>query len=126
MKNFRFVLLGLLFFVGAAGIAPAQDIRNLPSFDCSGTITAGGTSQSLLTSSATRRGFMVMNLSADKLCISWSGAASCDAAGSYSLNPGATGATGYAGGSFVAPAALQNAVTIVGATTGDKFSCTAW
>jgi hypothetical protein len=115
------VLLAFLLPVGASAQLAGQTTT-----DCSGTITTGGTAQTLLATSSTRRGFVIMNLSTDKLCFSFAGTAVCDGAGSYSLNPAITGATGAAGGSFVAPYGMFNAVSIVGATTGDKFSCTAW
>ncbi len=117
-----------ILFAAAILISPValSQTANLTTTDCSGTITLGGTSQTLLASSATRLGFVIQNLSTDKLCISFIGAAVCDANGSYSLSPATTGATGTAGGSYSSVAGFKNAVTIIGATTTDKFSCTAW
>ena len=118
----NFLIAAALFFAPAA----FAQTQNLATTDCSGTITAGGTGQTLLSTSSTRLGFFVQNLSTDKLCISFAGTAVCDATGSYSLSPAVAGATGTAGGSFLSPTGYRGAVSIVGATNGDKFSCTAW
>lgn len=88
----------------------------------SGTITAGGTAQQLVTASATRRGVMIMNLSSDPLCYSeFTVTPVCGAAGTYTLNP-ATATT--AGGSYSTPAGYPqtNAIYIISATTGNKFT----
>ena len=59
--------------------------------DCSGTITSGGTAQTIFTSSNVRK-LMVMNNSANLMCVSFSGSAATIAgtncgAGSYTLQP---------------------------------------
>lgn len=123
MMLLRNILIAAALLI--AGPVAAQQ-NNLATIDCSGTIASGGVAQTLLSSSGSRLGFMIMNLSTDKLCISLAGTAVCDAAGSYSLSPAVAGATGTAGGSYLSPAGFRNAISIVGATTGDKFSCTAW
>lgn len=124
MKFLRYLLISTGLMLG--GLAQAQDVRNLPVTNCSGTITVGGTSQTLLPFSSTRRGFALMNLSTDKLGFSFVGAAAIDAIGTFHLTPATVGPTGNAGGSYVSTSAVNNAVTIVGATTGDKFTCMAW
>lgn len=111
--------------------------RNIQAYDCSGTITAGGTAQLLFpitgatpTKSPNVRGFMVMNVdtTAENLCISFTGtvgAATCATTGYYALQPATASA---AGGSFSSPLGFgpaQNPI-IVAATTGHKFTCSYW
>lgn len=93
--------------------------------DCSGTITAGGTAQTIFTSSNVR-GLMLMNNSANLMCVAFSGSAATIAgtncgAGSYTLQPGSATATG---GSFTNPGNIKISVaSIISSTTGDRFSC---
>lgn len=94
--------------------------------DCSGTITTGGTAQTIFTSSNVNK-LMLMNNSANLMCMSISGVAATIAgtncgAGSYTLQPGSATA---AGGSFykdVNGPAIST-VSIISAGTGDRFSC---
>lgn len=92
--------------------------------DCSGTITNGGTAQTIFT--AVVRRIVVMNNSANLMCIAWNGATASIAgtncaAGSYVLQPGSATA---AGGSFVNPPDIGiNGLSIISSTTGDRFSC---
>jgi hypothetical protein len=94
--------------------------------DCSGTITTGGTAQTIFTSGNVRK-FMVMNNSANLMCIAFNGSAATISgtncgAGSYVLQPGSATA---AGGSFYADGngvAISTA-SIISSTTGDRFSC---
>jgi hypothetical protein len=92
--------------------------------DCSGTITTGGTAQTVFTSSNVRR-VMLMNNSANLMCVSFNGSAATIAgtncgAGSWTLQPGSGTA---AGGSFFADTMLISTVSIISSTTGDRFSC---
>lgn len=95
------------------------------AFDCSGTITTGGTAQFVSLSSSSR-GFIVMNTSANLMCISFDsvaafGGTNC-AVGSYPL---AAGSATTAGNSFTAPTNYSpSAFSIISSTTGDRFSCT--
>jgi hypothetical protein len=94
------------------------------AMDCSGTITTGGTAQTIFT--AVVRGIMIMNNSANMMCVSFTGVAATIAgtncgAGSYALQPGS--AT-VAGGSFTNPPNIGvNTASIISSTTGDRFSC---
>lgn len=94
--------------------------------DCSGTITLGGTAQTVFSSSNVRK-LVVMNNSANLMCISWKGTPAAIAgtnceAGSYTLQPGA--AT-IAGGSFFSDAngVTISTLSIISSGTGDRFSC---
>ena len=94
--------------------------------DCSGTITTGGTAQTIFTSGNVRK-LILMNNSANLMCISFSGVAATIAgtncgAGSYTLQPGSATA---AGGSFYADAngMAISTISIISAGTGDRFSC---
>ena len=93
--------------------------------DCSGTIVAGGVAQTVF-KSGNVRGLLLMNNSADLMCISINGApaamsgANC-AVGSWALQP-SSAAT--AGGSFSSPVNVAiSSLSIIAATTGDQFSC---
>lgn len=117
MRKLLSVALAGLFWLGAAGAALAAD--------CSGTITAGGTAQTIFTSSNVR-GVMLMNNSANLMCIAINGAAATIAgtncgSGSWSLQPGSST---LAGGSFTNPDNIKiSTVSIISASTSDRFSC---
>ncbi len=93
--------------------------------DCSGTITTGGTAQTIFTSGNVR-GLLLMNNSANLMCVSFNGAAATIAgtncgSGSWTLQPGSGTA---AGGSFSNPDLIKvSTVSIISSTTGDRFSC---
>lgn len=95
------------------------------ALDCSGTITTGGTAQTIYTSGNVRKVILVNN-SANMMCFSITGTAATIAgtncgSGSYPLQPGSATA---AGGSFVNPANLNvPTISIISSTTGDRFSC---
>lgn len=94
--------------------------------DCSSTITTGGTAQTIFSTGNARK-LMLMNNSANLMCVSFNGAAATIAgtncgAGSYTLQPGSATA---AGGSFFNDGnglAISTA-SIISSTTGDRFSC---
>lgn len=110
-------LAATILWFGVAGCAFAAD--------CSGTITAGGTAQTIFTSGNVR-GVMLMNNSANLMCVAFNGAAATIAgtncgSGSWSLQPGSST---LAGGSFTNPDNIKISVaSIISASTGDRFSC---
>uniref|UniRef100_A0AAU8HXZ7 Uncharacterized protein n=1 Tax=Rhizobium phage LG08 TaxID=3129229 RepID=A0AAU8HXZ7_9CAUD len=79
----------------------------------SGSITTGGEAQSLAPLNASRGHLFVQNISDEDLWISEFGNAAIEGAGSYRIAPG-----------LAARVLSRNAVTIVGATAGSKFSAT--
>jgi hypothetical protein len=93
--------------------------------DCSGTITTGGTAQTIFTSGNVR-GVILMNNSANLMCVAFNGTAATIAGtncgtGSWVLQPG-SGST--AGGSFTNPQNIAiSTISIISGTTGDRFSC---
>lgn len=94
--------------------------------DCSGTITTGGTAQTIFTSGNVRK-LMLMNNSANLMCMAISGLSATIAgtncgAGSYTLQPGSGT---LAGGSFYADAngPAISIVSIISSGTGDRYSC---
>lgn len=110
---------------GGGGGAPA----NVTPTACSGTITAGGTAQNAIAAQTTLHGFTIASITAnsDVLWISFTTTAA--AAGTDSWPLVAPTATTYVGfGSYTTPYGFgsNHAVSIIGATTGDKFSCTWW
>jgi hypothetical protein len=92
----------------------------------SGTITSGGAAQPLVAaaSAGVVRHVLIQNLSTDPLCFSkFTTTPVCGTNGTYTLNP-ATASTGVGSGSYSTPPGLNdsNAIYIIGATTGDKFT----
>ena len=85
--------------------------------DASGTITSGGSPQTALAANTGRKFLLIQNptTAAEDLWFSLTGAAAVDAAGSLSLAAG--GAMSFEG-DFVP----SNAVSVIGATTGHKFT----
>ena len=116
MRYLSMVLVAVFALFGAPALAS----------DCSGTITLGGTAQTIFTSSNVRK-LMLMNNSANLMCVSFSGSAATIAgtncgAGSYTLQPGSATA---AGGSFYTDVngPLVSTASIISSTTGDRYSC---
>jgi hypothetical protein len=114
---------GQLATAGATNVTPT---------DCSGTITAGGTAQNALAAQTTLHGLTIANIdvsagSGEPLWISFTTTAVASGIGSYPLTP-PTGTTFTGMGSYTAPPGfgLNHAVSVIGATTGHKFSCTWW
>lgn len=105
---------------------------NVTPTNCSGTITSGGTAQNAFAAAATIHGFTIANMdstagSGEPLWISFTTTAAASTAASYPLSaPAATTFTGLS--SFTSPLGLgmNTALSIVGATTGHKFSCVTW
>lgn len=104
MKRFFSLLLMLpLLAFGAAG----------DYVDRSGTVTTGGTSQTLAAANPTRGAILITNPSTETevLCINFTSVASCSTPGSILISPG---------GSYVAR--TGELITVVAATTGHKFT----
>lgn len=110
---------------GTATIGNVNGAPNVTPTNCSGTITAGGTAQNAFTAGATKHGFTIQNLSTEDMWVSFTTTAVANTVASYMLNPSASG---VAGGSYSTPFGfgMNTALSVVGATTGNKFSCTWW
>jgi hypothetical protein len=93
--------------------------------DCSGSISTGGTAQNAITAQTTLHGFQFMNLSTDPMWISFTGTAALTTAGSYFL---VAASSTVPGGSYSTPPGFgtNHALSVIAATTSDKFSCTWW
>lgn len=98
---------------GAGGTAPAPALGTYT--ERSTTITAGGTAQVGMAALATRKAWFLQNISAGDLWFSFVETAVIDGAGSAKLSPGASA---FSSGGFVSSQALS----IIGATTGQKFT----
>lgn len=79
----------------------------------SGSITTGGASQTVAALNANRGHLIIQNISDEDLWMSEFGPAEIDSPGSYRIAPG-----------LAARVLTRNAVTIIGATTGSKFTST--
>lgn len=80
----------------------------------SGAITLGGTAQELAPANPARRGLNVQNISAGDIWVNETGAAAAaDAAGSYKVPAG-----------VIFGISTNRSVSVVGATTGQKFTAT--
>jgi hypothetical protein len=105
---------------------------NVTPTDCSSTITTGGTAQNAITAQTTLHGFTIGNIdstagSGEPLWISFTGTAAASTAGSWPLAaPTATTFAGFTSYSTPPGFGTNHAVSIIGATTGHKFSCTWW
>lgn len=112
--------------------APMVGPANTTPTDCSGTITAGGTAQAAIAAQTTLHGFTIGNIdstagSGEPLWISFTGTAAASTAGSWPLSaPTATTFTGLMTYSTPPGFGTNHALSIIGATTGHKFSCTWW
>lgn len=87
----------------------------------SGTITAGGAAQALATANELRKGYSVMNLSSGKLFVNDVGgtAVSTETGASITIIPGAL----YESPDTQRP---TQAISILGATTGQAFAAREW
>jgi hypothetical protein len=109
--------------------AGRQNVQMIPApcvdTDRSGTITAGGVAQVLMAPNATRRGWMIQNIdevNLEELRYSTTGTATVATAGSFVI--GAASGAGYPGG--FAQGTGTGAISIIGATTGHKFTAIEW
>ena len=96
---------------------PVEGMQTAPA-DRSGSIAAGGVAQQVAAASASRRGFLVQNLSTGDLWVSTIGVAVA-AAGSLRIP---------IGGYFESPAgmAVTGAISIFGSTAGQSFTAREW
>jgi hypothetical protein len=118
MRKWISAALAAIVLFGAIGAARASD--------CSGTITAGNTAQTVFTSGNVRK-LMLMNNSANLMCMSINGSAATIAgtncgSGSYTLQPGSATT---AGGSFYADGngPAISTLSVISSGTGDRYSC---
>jgi type 1 fimbria pilin len=136
MRVMLAVALTLLWSGLAVAQVPAQNTvtsrPNVTPNDCSGTITAGGTAQVAITAKTALHGFTIANIdstagSGEPLWFSFTGTATPSAVGSYPLpSPTATTFVGF--GSYTTPMGFgtNHALSVVGATSTHKYSCTWW
>ncbi len=104
--------------------------NNRTPTDCSGTIAAGGTAQTLIAANTGVAGFVIMNTDAsagggEPLWMSFTATAAANTAASYPLSA-PTATTFATPSSFYSGIGYNHAISIIGATTGHKFSCTRW
>ena len=117
---------------GPSGGVPIVSPVNVTPNACSGTITSGGAAQNAIAAQTTLHGFTIANIDAsagsgEPLWISFTTTAAASGTDSYPL--AAPTATTFAGlNSFTTPFGFgtNHAVSIIGTTTGHKFSCTWW
>lgn len=87
--------------------------------DISGTITTGGTAQTLVGPNPDRRGFKIFNASNGDLWINDCGAAAVQASPSERIPAGATYISEIGG-------ATVRGISIIGATTAQAFTAREW
>lgn len=108
--------------------AATQGAVNITLTDCSGTIASGGAAQNAFTASASRHGFTIANIdTTEPLWISFTTTAAASGTGSYPL--AAADATTFANlTSFTSPPGMgiNTALSVIGATTSHKYTCTVW
>lgn len=121
-------LASLVTGQGAPSTTPVQSAVNITLTDCSGTIASGGTAQNAFTAAATRHGFTIANIdTTEVLWISFTTTAAASGTGSYPLGPAdATVFTNL--NSFTSPLGMgiNTALSVIGATTSHKYTCTVW
>ncbi len=113
---------------GSGGATVVSGATNVTLTDCSGTITLGGTAQNAFAAATTRHGFTIANIDATEvLWISFTTTAAASGTGSYPLGP-ADATTFSSLSSFTSPIGMgiNSALSVVGATTAHKFTCTVW
>lgn len=102
---------------GPDGETPVLTVASSPlddGTDKSGSITTGGTAQTLASANTSRTSLTGQNISAGDLWINEiGGTAAVDTVGSYKV---------VAGGAFAI--VTNRAISIIGATTGQKFTAT--
>jgi len=117
-------VLAQLVMLNATALTPVPFPINLTGTSCAGTAT--GTAANALTSSATRHGGWISNISSDVLWISWTGTATVGGANNSTPLPPMGSSGAVSGGSFTYPAGagLNNALSIVSAGTSSPYTCT--
>jgi hypothetical protein len=117
---------------GTNAIGTVTGNVNVTPTNCSGTITTGGTAQNAFAATATIHGFTIANIDAsagsgEPLWISFTTTAAPSTAASYPLSaPATTTFTGLSSYSSPLGFGINTALSVIGATTGHKFSCTYW
>lgn len=101
---------------------------NVTPTDCSGTIASGGAAQNAFTAASTRRGFVIANIdTSEVLWFSLTTTAAASGTGSYPLAPATATTFASLSSYFAGPGSPNNtALSVIGATTSHKFSCTVW
>ncbi len=118
-------LTAAMLMLATPALAQTQ-VRNYTPTDCSGTITTGGTAQTIIPANTGVAGFMITNIdTAEPMWFRINGTAAGGTQGSYPLQA-ATATTFASPGSFYSAFGYNTAITVVAATTGHKFSCTRW
>jgi len=111
------VVGGIATPVATSAPLPVINAAGSVAVDGSSTIATGGTAQTLFGGVVPANGFLIANpaASGDTLYFNDAGAAAVAGAGSIPVAPGAV---------FVTPSGYKpaGAVSIIGATTGDKFT----
>ncbi len=102
--------------VGAGG--DPSGANNATLVDKSGSITSGGVAQNLAAANLSRRGYLIQNISSGDLWFSTLGTASAESS-SLKLTPGQAYETQQGG-------VGTGAISIFGATTGQKFIAREW
>lgn len=103
---------------GAGGLTPVEFPVSSALTDISGTITSGGTAQTIAAANAVRNGFSIQNTSAGDL---WFNTLATAVAASPSIRI-------PAGGLYESPVNQRptGAISLIGATTGQTFSAREW
>lgn len=101
--------------VSSSNPLPVQNVSASP-VDRSSTITTGGTAQTVMAANTSRKGYFFQNISTETMWGSFLGNAAADTAGSFEIAPKAVISSGSV--------CETNALSVVSATTGRKF--TAW
>lgn len=109
----------------AAAVALCLSIAPALASDCSGTITTGGTAQTIAAINGNVKFLLLINNSANLMCFSFNGspaaiAGTNCASGSWPLQPGSATT---AGGSFYSGSIKISVLSIISSTTTDRFSC---
>ena len=107
-------------------------IANVTLNNCSGAIASGGVAQNAFAAQTALHGFTIMNTNGDvavgsgeDLWMSLTTTAAASSATSYRL---IAPASNVMAGSFTAPPgmAINTALSVIGATTGHRYTCTWW
>ena len=101
--------------VSSSNPLPVQNANAAPT-DRSGSITSGGVAQVAMAALSTRKAYFFQNISTETMWGSFVGTAAADTAGSFEIAPKAVISSGSV--------CETNALSVVSATTGSKF--TAW
>ncbi len=84
----------------------------------SGSITAGGTAQELMPANSNRKGWEIQNTSSGDLWFNETGVASVQSSPSFKIEAG--------GSALYDSAVTTDAISIIGATTGQTFTAREW